>query len=105
MINGMKAAMNKNIEKETAVEDGGECYEIMIYMNVRGSICYETRTLCEIITALSITHSCQHGLKKCGKFSSLRWLSPDIYHINILRNPNEVDVNWSRSAKPKLAYF
>ena len=56
--------MNKKVEKETAVEDRGECYEIMIYMNVRGSICYETRTLCEIITALSITHSCQHGLKK-----------------------------------------
>ena len=28
-------------------------------------------------------------------------LSPGIYHINILRNPNEVDVYWGRSAKPK----
>ena len=34
--------------------------------------------------------------KTCGTFSSFRWLSPDIYHIiiNILRNPNEVDVHW-----------
>ena len=39
--------------------------------------------------------------QKCGTFSSFRWLSPDIYHINILRNPNEVDVHWGRSAKPK----
>ena len=38
---------------------------------------------------------------KKGVTFSFRWLSPDIYHINILRNPNEVDVNWSRSAKPK----
>ena len=42
---------------------------------------------------------------KCGTFSSFRLLSPDIYHINILRNPNEVDVNWGRSAKPKYTYF
>ena len=28
--------MNKKVEKETAVEDR-ECYEIMIYMNVRES--------------------------------------------------------------------
>ena len=39
--------------------------------------------------------------KKCGTFSSFRWLSPDIYHINISRNPNEVDVHWDRRAKPK----
>ena len=39
--------------------------------------------------------------KKCETFSSFRWRSPDICHINILRNPNEVDVHWSRSAKPK----
>ena len=39
--------------------------------------------------------------KTCGTFSSFRWLSPDIYHINISRNPNEVDVHWDRSAKPK----
>ena len=31
--------------------------------------------------------------KKCGTFSSFRWISPDIYHINILRNPNEVDIS------------
>ena len=43
--------------------------------------------------------------KKCGTFSSFRWLSADIYHINILRNPNEVDVHWGRSAKPKYTYF
>ena len=46
-------------------------------------------------------HSCQHGPTKCGMFSSFRWLSPDIYHINILRNPDEVDVHFGRSAKPK----
>ena len=39
--------------------------------------------------------------KKCVTFSPFRWLSPDIYLINILRNPNEVDVHWDRSAKPK----
>ena len=44
-------------------------------------------------------------LKKCGMFSSFRWLSPDIYHINILRNLNEVDVHWGRSAKTKKTYF
>ena len=49
----------------------------------------------------SAFHSCQHGLTKCGTFSSFRWLSPDIYRINILRNPKEVDVNLGRSAKPK----
>ena len=30
--------------------------------------------------------------KKCGTFSPFGWLSPDIYDINILRNPNEVAV-------------
>ena len=39
--------------------------------------------------------------KKCGMFSSFRWLSPDIYQINILTNLNEVDVHWGRSAKLK----
>ena len=43
--------------------------------------------------------------KKCGTFSPFRWLSPDIYHINMLRNPNEVDVHWGRSAKPKYTYL
>ena len=42
---------------------------------------------------------------KCGTFSSFRWLSPDIYHINILKNPNEVDIHWGRSAKPKYTYL
>ena len=32
-------------------------------------------------------------------------ISPDIYHINILKNPNEVDVHWSRSVKPKEKDF
>ena len=40
------------------------------------------------------------GQQKCGMFSSFRWLSPDICHINILRNPNKVDGPWGRSAKP-----
>ena len=31
--------------------------------------------------------------EKCGTFSPCGWLSPDIYHINILRNSNEVDVH------------
>ena len=43
--------------------------------------------------------------KKCRTFSSFRWLSPDIYHINILRNPNEVDVHRGRSDKRKYMYF
>ena len=43
--------------------------------------------------------------KKCGTFSSSRRLSPDIYHINILRNPNEMDVHLGRNAKPKYTYF
>ena len=43
--------------------------------------------------------------KKCGTFSSFRWLSPDIYHINILRNPNEVDIHWGRGAKPNIRLF
>ena len=32
-------------------------------------------------------HSCQHGPNKCGTFSSFRWLPPDIYHINIIEEP------------------
>ena len=54
--------------------------------------------------ALYLVHSCQHGLKKMRDdllIRPLRWLSPDIYHINILRYPNEVDVRLGRSAKPK----
>ena len=39
--------------------------------------------------------------KKCGTFSSFRWLSLLIYHINILRNQNKVDAHWGRRAKPK----
>ena len=39
--------------------------------------------------------------KKCGSLFPFRCLSPAIYHINILRKPNEVDVHWGRSAKPK----
>ena len=52
-------------------------------------------------SALNEYHSCQHGLKKCVTFSSFRWFSADIYHIKIVRNPNEVDVHWGRSAEPK----
>ena len=51
--------------------------------------------------AVSDCHSCQHGPKKMRDVSSFRWLLPAIYHINILRNPNEVDVHWGRNAKPK----
>ena len=32
--------------------------------------------------------------KKCGTFSCFSWPSPDIYHIDILRNPNEVVVRY-----------
>ena len=31
---------------------------------------------------------CKSCSQKCGTFSSFPWLSPDIYHIIILRNPN-----------------
>ena len=40
------------------------------------------------------------GRKKCGTFSYFRWLSTDIYQVNILRNPNQVDDHFT-SAKPK----
>ena len=50
---------------------------------------------------LVVIYECTSGQRKHRMFSSFRWLSPDIYHINILRNPYEVAVHWSRSAKPK----
>ena len=58
---------------------------------------------------IQLLKTCYHFIavtmdqKKCGMFSSFRWLSPAIYryHINILRHPNELDVHWGRSAKPK----
>ena len=43
--------------------------------------------------------------KKCGTFSSFRWLSPDTCHINILRNPNKVDGHWGRSVSRNRRIF
>ena len=40
--------------------------------------------------------------KKCGTFSSFRWLSPDIYHNEHLEEP-ERGGHWGRSAKPKYS--
>ena len=50
-------------------------------------------------------HSCQHGLKKMRDVLHISLAFTLHYHINILRNPNEVDVHWSRNAKPKYTYF
>ena len=66
--------------------------------------CYYTAS-CRHYTNLAGAIAVNMDRKKCGTFSSFRLLSPDIYHINIMRNPNEVDVHWGRSATPKYTFF
>ena len=45
-------------------------------------------------------------MKKKGTFSSFRWFTPDIYHIDILRNLSEGQMSiGGRSAKPKDVFL
>ena len=55
--------------------------------------------------AVSCIYTCRIAVNmdwtKCGAFSSFCWLSPDIYHINIIEEPNELDVHCGRIATLK----
>ena len=85
---------------------GGDIFsldiKIYLYLNICAHSVAESKTRDLVIVFIVLQGiAVNMNRKKCGMFSSFRWLSPDIYHINILRNPNAVDVHWGRSSKPK----
>ena len=43
--------------------------------------------------------------KNAGCSTLFRWLSLDIYHINILKNPNEVDAHWQKSRNRRILQY